>query len=135
MSNLDQEICEVTKFIFQLNSIEKDSIIVVEGKRDSEALKKIGCSRKILELNDFRGMVDFTDHVARYKKIIILFDRDRKGAELTGKVIRLLQRRTAVDLSYKRNLRKIGNGEIRFIEQMKRYELIQNETKAKHPFD
>jgi len=35
----EQEIIELKNFIFQLNSM-KDSIVVVEGKRDSIALKK-----------------------------------------------------------------------------------------------
>ena len=122
MSISDQEIFEIKKFIFQLNSLEEGSIVVVEGKRDSNALSRLGYSGKILEFNKFRGMVDFTDHVARYKKLIVLFDRDKKGTELTAKTMHLLQRRTKVDLSYKKSLQEITSGKIKFIEQMKCYE-------------
>jgi len=41
----EQEIIELKNFIFQLNSM-KDSVVVVEGKRDSIALKKLGYSGK-----------------------------------------------------------------------------------------
>jgi len=117
----EQEITELKNFIFQLNSM-KDSVIVVEGKRDSSALKRIGYSGKVLEFHKFGGMVNFTDSVAKYEKLIILFDRDRKGRTLTGKTIQLLQRRTKIDLSYKKKLREITRGKIMFIEQLVCYE-------------
>ena len=117
----EQEITELKNFIFQLNSME-DGVVVVEGKRDAIALKKLGYSGKMLEFHKFGGMVDFTDSVAKYKNLIILFDRDRKGRHLTGKTIQLLQRRTKIDLSYKKKLREITKGKIMFVEQLVCYE-------------
>jgi 5S rRNA maturation endonuclease (ribonuclease M5) len=67
-------------------------------------------------------MINFTDSVAKYENLIILFDRDKKGRYLTGKTIQLLQRRTKVNLSYKRKLREITKGKIMFIEQLVCYE-------------
>ena len=117
----EQEITELKNFVFQLNFV-KDSVVVVEGKRDSIALKKLGYTGKVLEFHRFGGMVNFTDSVAKYKNLIILFDRDKKGRYLTGKIIQLLQRRTKLDLSYKRKLRGITKGKIMFIEQLVCYE-------------
>jgi len=117
----EQEIIELRNFIFQLNSME-DSVVVVEGKRDSVALKKLGYTGKVLEFYKFGGMIDFADSVSKYKRLIILFDRDKKGRTLTGKTIQLLQRRTKVDLTYKRRLREITKGKIMFIEQLVCYE-------------
>jgi len=116
----EQEIIELKDFIFQLNSIK--GIVVVEGKRDSIALRKIGYTGKILEFHKFGGIVNFTDTVAKYKNIILLFDRDKQGRLLTEKTIQLLQRRTKIDLTYKRKLRTITNGKIKFIEQLVCYE-------------
>jgi len=118
----EQEILEMKNFIFQLNSIGEDGIVVVEGKRDSSALARLGYSGKVLEFHKFRGIIDFTDSVAKYERLIILFDRDKKGRTLTEKTIRLLQRRTKVDLSFKRKLREITNGKIMFVEQLVCYE-------------
>lgn len=117
----EQEISEIKNFVVQLNSV-KDSVIVVEGKRDSNALRKLGYYGKILEFHRFGGMINFTDSVARYQRIIVLFDGDKKGRYLTGKTIQLLQRRTKVDLSFKRKLRQITKGKIMFIEQLVCYE-------------
>ncbi len=116
----EQEIIELKDFIFQLNSIEE--IVVVEGKRDSIALRKVGYTGKILEFHKFGGMVNFTDSVAKYESLILLFDRDRQGRQLTEKTIQLLQRRTKIDITYKRKLMVITKGKIKFIEQLVCYE-------------
>ena len=118
----EQEILEIQEFIFQLNMIRDSSTVVVEGKRDARALTRLGYSGKILEYYRFRGMTNFTDTVAKYERLIVLFDRDRKGRILTTKTIQLLQRRTRVDLSFGRKLREITNGKIKFIEQLTCYE-------------
>ncbi|PJC49863.1 MAG: topoisomerase [Nitrosopumilales archaeon CG_4_9_14_0_2_um_filter_34_16] len=117
----EQEIFELKNFVLQLNAM-KNSVVIVEGKRDSVALKRLGYYGKILEFHKFGGMNNFADAVAGYSRLIILFDRDRKGRALTSKTIRLLQRRTKVDLSFKRKLRLITNGKVMFIEQLVSYE-------------
>jgi len=117
----EQEVQNVKNFILLLNS-QVDSVVIVEGKRDSAALKKLGFSGKVLELHKFGGMIKFVDSVAKYQRLIILLDGDRKGRYLTGKIIEQLQRRTKVDLSFKRKLVSITKGKIRFIEQLVCYE-------------
>ena len=117
----EQEIIEIKDFVSHLNSME-ESVVIVEGKRDSAALKKIGFSGKVLEYHKFGGMINFADSVARHENLILLFDGDRKGRYLTRKTIYLLQRRTNVDLRFKRKLTSITKGKIRFIEQLVCYE-------------
>ncbi len=117
----EQEIQELKNFVFLLNS-KVNSAVIVEGKKDSAALKKLGYTGKVLEFHKFGGMINFTDSVSKYKRLIILFDRDGKGRTLTGKTIQLLQRRTKIDLSFKRKLREITKGKIMFIEQLVCYE-------------
>ena len=117
----ESEIAEIKKFVNLLNS-QKDSAIVVEGKRDSAALIKLGYSGKILEFHKFNGMIKFADSAAKYHKIILLLDGDRKGRYLTKKIIELLERRTKIDLLFKKKLVSITKGKIRFIEQLVCYE-------------
>ena len=121
MKVTEQEVQDVRNFISLLNS-QANSVVIVEGKRDSEALRKIGFSGKVLELQKFGGMIKFVDFVAKYDRVIILLDGDRKGRYLTGKIIEQLQHRTKVDLSFKRKLVSITKGKIRFIEQLVCYE-------------
>jgi len=117
----ESEIAEIKKFMNLLNS-QKDSVVVVEGKRDSAALIKLGYSGKILEFHKFNGMIKFADSAAKYRKIILLLDGDRKGRYLTKKIIELLEHRTKIDLLFKKKLVSITKGKIRFIEQLICYE-------------
>ena len=121
MESSEKEIDDIKKFIKHLNS-KKDSIIIVEGKRDSIALRKLGFSGKILEFHSFKGIVNFSDSVAKYKSVILLLDGDRKGRYLTKRIIDLLEHRTKIDLSFKKKLVSITKGKIRFIEQLICYE-------------
>jgi len=117
----ENEIAEIKKFIDLLNS-EKDGLVIVEGKRDSAALVKLGYSGKILEFHRFNGMIKFADSAAKYSRLILLLDGDRKGKYLTKKIIELLEHRTKIDLLFKKKLVSITKGKIRFIEQLVCYE-------------
>jgi len=117
----ESEIAEIKKFVNLLNS-QKDGVVVVEGKRDSAALVKLGYSGKILEFHKFNGMIKFADSAAKYHKLILLLDGDRKGRYLTKKIIELLEHRTKIDLLFKKKLVSITKGKIRFIEQLVCYE-------------
>jgi len=117
----ESEISEIKKFVNLLN-LQKNSAVVVEGKRDSAALIKLGYSGKILEFHRFNGMIKFADSAAKYRKLILLLDGDRKGRYLTKKIIGLLEHRTKIDLLFKKKLVTITKGKIRFIEQLVCYE-------------
>jgi len=116
------EVEDMHNFITSLNS-KKDSIVVVEGKRDSAALKKLGFSGKICEFHSFKGLAKFADSVDSYKHLILLLDLDRKGRYLTSKIISHLEHRIRIDLSFKRKLAMITKGKIRHIEDLSMYEL------------
>ena len=117
----EQEVNDIKNFVIHLNSMT-DSVVIVEGKRDSAALRKIGFSGRVYEFHKFGGMINFVDSVAKHDNLIILFDGDKKGKYLTGKTIQLLQRRTRIDLTFKQKLTIITKGKIRFIEQLVCYE-------------
>jgi len=116
------EIEGMKNFIALLNS-KKDSIVVVEGKRDSAALKKLGFSGKICEFHSFKGLVKFADSMDSYKRIILLLDLDREGRYLTSRIISQLEHRIRIDLSFKRKLAMITKGKVRHIEDLSTYEL------------
>ncbi len=121
MKVTESEISDLKKFISDLNA--DNGTIAVEGKRDTRALKNIGIRNKIVEFHKYCGINNFADAVASYDKIIILFDGDKKGRYLTVKAIEKLQRRTRVDLSFKRRLVLATRGRIRFVEQLTCYEI------------
>lgn len=116
----ENEIFGMKRFVTHLN--QKDSIVVVEGKKDTVALRKIGYTGKIMEFHKFGGMTKFVDSAATYTNLTILLDGDRKGRYLTGKIIEKLSRRTKLSLAEKKRLNTITGGKVRFIEQLVSYE-------------
>ncbi len=120
MNVTESEIIKLQNFIDLLNS-KKDSIVVVEGKRDASALKKLGYCGKICEFHSFKGLTRFIDSMLFYKNLIVLFDGDKKGKYLTSKIISQLEHRIRIDLSFKRKLVSITKGKIRHIEDLSTY--------------
>jgi 5S rRNA maturation endonuclease (ribonuclease M5) len=114
------EISGIQDFIKSLNS-KRNSIVVVEGKRDEEALKNLGFSGKVCRFHSFKGLTRFADSMLRYENLILLLDSDRKGRYLTGKIMSHLKHRMTVDLSFRRKLGIITKGKVRHIEDLVRY--------------
>ena len=114
-------IAQLRNFVDRLNTeSKKGSVIVVEGKRDVEALTRIGCTGHVMALNRFKGINNFVDsECAIDRKIILLLDMDRTGKYLTSRLVAQLQlSRHSVNLSYKRALARITNGKVRHVEDL-----------------
>ncbi len=116
----DSEIDEVRNFIRLLN-LKKNSIVVVEGKRDENALKSLGFSGRVCQFHSFKGLTKFVDSMPQYKHLIILLDSDRKGRYLTRRIISQLEHRMTIDLSFKRKLVTITKGKVRNVEDLSAY--------------
>ena len=76
-----EKIRELREFVNQINNESaKDSLILVEGKRDLEALSYLGCSGNIQIYHNYKSIVDLTDNFRdKYKKLILLLDLDDTG--------------------------------------------------------
>ena len=120
----DQTVERLRTFVGMLNEeYERGSVIVVEGKRDAEALARVGFTGSPAVFHHFKGIADFLDfHESERKKIILLLDMDRTGKHLTRKIVSQLQsRRQHVTLFYKNALARITNGKVRHVEDLAIY--------------
>ena len=115
-----QDVSRVKDFVKSLNSVH-NGIIVVEGKRDEDALKKLGYCGKICQFHSFKGLIKFADSMPKYKNLILLLDSDRKGRYLTKRIIAQLQHRMTVDLSYRKELTIVTKGRVKNIEDLSMY--------------
>ncbi|MGB9124729.1 MAG: toprim domain-containing protein [Nitrosotalea sp.] len=115
-----QDISNVQGFIKSLNS-SHNSIVVVEGKRDEDALKKLGYTGKICQFHSFKGLVKFADSMPKYKNLILLLDSDRKGRYLTKRIIAQLQHRMTIDLSCRKDLTIVTKGRVKNVEDLSIY--------------
>lgn len=120
MNFTSDEISGVHDLIKSLNS-KHQSIIVVEGKRDEEALKKLGFTGKMCQFHSFQGLIKFADSMPAHKSLILLLDSDRKGRYLTKRIMSQLQHRMVIDLSYRKQLTIVTKGKIRNVEDLSIY--------------
>jgi len=121
----EEEILQVKKFITSLNS-KNESVVVVEGKRDASALRKLGFTGNVVTFHGNGSLIKFVDSISDTKNLILLLDGDRAGRYITKRIINQLQHRTKIDLSFKKKLVSITKGKIRFIEQLGCYESFLN---------
>jgi 5S rRNA maturation endonuclease (ribonuclease M5) len=69
--------------IEQLYETNKEVPVIVEGKRDANALQKLGLIGEIITLHRGQNLYDFCiDIEERFQKIIILLDWDNNGDNL-----------------------------------------------------
>ncbi|MDF0682523.1 MAG: hypothetical protein P0116_16315 [Candidatus Nitrosocosmicus sp.] len=117
-----EKIRELREFVDQINNEStKDSLILVEGKRDLEALSYIGCSGNIQAYHNYKSIVDLADNFrVKYKKLILLLDLDDTGRIMTRKISHLLNQRY-IDNYYRNKIIRITQGKIRTIEELRSF--------------
>jgi 5S rRNA maturation endonuclease (ribonuclease M5) len=114
----------IREFIDSLNQeCTAGALVTVEGKKDESALKEAGFCGEILVYNNFQGITNFVDHVSRNgRKVILLFDRDKKGRTLTSKILKKLDLFGYHDgLYYKKWFTRIAHGKFMCIENLSNY--------------
>ncbi|HKU84581.1 MAG TPA: toprim domain-containing protein [Candidatus Nitrosocosmicus sp.] len=117
-----EKIRELREFVNQINNESaSDSLILVEGKRDLEALSYLGCSGNIQAYHNYKSIVDLADNFrVKYKKLILLLDLDDTGRIMTRKISYLLNQRY-IDNYYRNKIIKITQGKIRTIEELRSF--------------
>ncbi len=118
--NTQDIIYDINRFIHLLNNESiLDSIVIVEGKKDKEALKYLGFKGNITTYHSFKGTTHLIDHfLGKYKRLILLLDSDKKGKAITTKILSQLNGRY-VDLNYKKRFLNITKGKVKKIEEIK----------------
>jgi len=126
--NNETAIEELNNFIRSLNNESlKNSIVIVEGKKDIDALNYLGFKGNLKAYHHFKGTTDFVDYCsANYKKLILLLDADQKGKAITKKILSQTNSKF-IDLNYKKKLLKITRGRIKKIEEMKSFYITISE--------
>ncbi|MEM1574561.1 MAG: hypothetical protein QXF09_03610 [Nitrososphaerota archaeon] len=110
------------KIIDDLNK-EEGTILIVEGKRDREALKSFGFKGKILE---YRQLLEFIHKERTTKKFILLVDFDQEGRNICKKLYNLLSiKGYKVDLYYWKKISEFKKYGLNEIEDI--YSYLKNE--------
>jgi len=109
-------------FIERLNEeSNKRTLIVVEGPKDIQALSFLGYTGNIYPLNHGGSIDKLLSKIKNYNKLILLFDMDNEGNNLTKRISKICQeQRLPIDISLRKELISITNGKIRNIENLQK---------------
>lgn len=120
------------KLLESLSDENVDSPIIVEGKNDRIALRKLGIGGELYVVNGRHTLFQMCEELSRkHKRVILLTDWDRKG----GQICRTLSKGFAAngvktDEKLRSRLSSISSGEIKDVESLPRL-LERLRTKSK----
>jgi 5S rRNA maturation endonuclease (ribonuclease M5) len=88
--------------------VEEGACIVVEGKRDEAALRKLGIDARYYHVSGSgKSMHMLAEQISKEREAIILTDFDKKGGSIAAKLATLLNeapQKTRINLDIRRNL-------------------------------
>ncbi len=109
-----ERLREVLGLLYDAN---KRFPIIVEGKKDIAALRKIGLVGDIITLHSGKGLYDFCEDVVdRFVKVIVLMDWDAKGEALQRTLSRHLAGHCEEFSSFRGILKVLCQKDIKDIE-------------------
>jgi 5S rRNA maturation endonuclease (ribonuclease M5) len=116
---------------------EKGGVIVVEGPRDKESLRRMGVEGRILCLQSSRKTTfGFAEQLYGEKHVVVLTDFDRQGVFLANRLARILNsQKVHANLTLWRELRGLTRSELRSVEELPSlYERLQAEVQFHRPY-
>ncbi len=107
------------EWLKELRKVSESSAVIVEGKRDRQALQKLGI-KNIFTLEGKR-LTDLPDLLEGFEKVVLLFDLDKHGERINSKVKEILTKQGYILIEdFREELRSRGilyvediDGEIR----------------------
>lgn len=104
---------------------DKGKLIIVEGKKDAQALRELGFNGRILEVKTGgKYFLDATAEIERVAagEVILLLDFDRRGVQGTQRLKENLERtRIKVNTRFWQNLQYLVGRKINCIESLTSY--------------
>lgn len=102
-----------------LGEVNKRFPVVVEGKKDLQALRKLGLSGDIIPLHSGKGLYDFSEELAeRFSKVVLLLDWDAKGDRLFMSLTNNLHGQWEEYAAFRELLRMICQKDIKDVESI-----------------
>jgi 5S rRNA maturation endonuclease (ribonuclease M5) len=85
LSAADLERAERLREVLEaLREVNRLVPVIVEGRKDASALRRLGLDGEIITLHRGKSIYDFCEDIAdRYGRVVILLDWDHKGEQLS----------------------------------------------------
>jgi len=134
MNRSKRRLEEIRRVLENLTArIAEGTLVVVEGQKDIESLRRLGATGKILSAKaSGRSLLDVLREIERQeaKEAILLMDFDRRGREWTMRLARHLEAmKIKPNLTFWRRLLGLVGRDVKDIESLASY--IENLTEKK----
>ena len=111
---------EILKVLGRLKELSADHVILVEGRKDREALAYLGISGDVFQIQSSGGTSAAAEYVeSRGGKAVILTDWDRRGGNLAAALRDILGRDNPdIDGSVREDLSRLSRHYIKDVEAL-----------------
>ncbi|WP_400234324.1 Toprim subdomain protein [Methanomethylophilus alvi] len=111
---------EILKVLGRLKELSADHVILVEGRKDREALAYLGISGDVFQIQSSGGPSAAAEYVeSRGGKAVILTDWDRRGGNLAAALRDILGRDNSdIDGSVREDLSRLSRHYIKDVEAL-----------------
>lgn len=111
---------EILKVLGRLKELSADHVILVEGRKDREALAYFGISGDVFQIQSSGGPSAAAEYVeSRGGKAVILTDWDRRGGNLAAALRDILGRDNPdIDSSVREDLSRLSRHYIKDVEAL-----------------
>ncbi|UCE81246.1 MAG: toprim domain-containing protein [Methanobacteriota archaeon] len=126
MMSPEERLERILKAIDELESLSEEMPIVVEGKRDVEALGRMGIAKNVVSLSKGISVFAFCESLTRnWNSVVILTDWDRKGGRLARKLKEAVEANGARPIeSIRTQLAYLAKKEVKDVESIPTF--VQN---------
>lgn len=125
-TNLEKTTERVLELLDRLiNESAKGTLIIVEGRKDVDTLRKLGIEGHIISAKTRgKSVLDVLGEVEELgsREVVVLMDFDRRGRELTKRLVQGFERmRIKPNLVFWKELRRLVGREVKDIEGLASY--------------
>ncbi len=117
---LKEELEGLLETLERIKREEKDVPVIVEGRKDEEALQSLGFEREIIRIKRGESIFRIIEGLrGKYEKVIILTDWDSTGRRLCYKIRKACEANTITyDVEYRKQIVKYVKKEIKDVESI-----------------
>ncbi len=117
-----ERIRQLELLITHLIEINHEIPVIVEGNQDVRCLRALGLKGAILKVHIGKTFYEFChDLSAKYHRVILLMDWDRKGQQIHEQLVRDLDAEWLVYNPFREGLKLLCYPDIQEVEQLERY--------------
>lgn len=117
-----EDVNKIMKLVKYLTSLDENSLILVEGKKDMAALKSLGTKAEIFQVEgrNLSKLICRLQEEGKRRKVVIMPDFDRKGKEKYREWSEVLRGIADVDYLTWKKLRVLVMRDVKDIEGLPR---------------